>query len=67
MFIPTDVEPFYFSKRSDDYFEIIISFCGTMESTGGLLQVETSYLNTEILYGKRLVIIKFLCVVCICY
>jgi len=47
------VRPDQYSKSKKVYFELVVTFTGTLEATGMTMQAQTSYLNTDISYGKR--------------
>jgi len=47
------VRPSHYGQDSKAYFELVVTFTGTLEATGMTMQAQTSYLNTDILFGKR--------------
>jgi len=47
------VRPNHYGQDSKAYFELVVTFTGTLEATGMTMQAQTSYLNTDILFGKR--------------
>jgi len=42
-----------YDKAKENYFELVVTLTGTLESTGLVMQAQTSYLSSEILYGHR--------------
>ena len=42
-----------YDKAKENYFELVVTLTGTLESTGLVMQAQTSYLSSEILYGQR--------------
>lgn len=49
------VRPDQYDRSKKVYFELVVTFTGTLEATGMTMQAQTSYLNTDISYGKRFI------------